>query len=149
VTGRDHYIRADHSLSLLIRIMIKINLTSVLVDDQEKARAFYTDVLGFVTKTDQPMGEHRWLTVVAPEGSREIELLLEPNAHPAAQEYQRALRNDGIPAASFGVEDIKAEFERLTQRGVNFTVEPVTESWGAYAVIDDTRGNLIGLHQAS
>src|SRR5690606_14431373 len=99
---------------------MKINLTSVFVDDQEKALAFYTDVLGFVGKTDVPAGEHRWLTVVSPEAPDGVELLLEPNAHPAAQASQQAIVADGIPAASFAVDDVQAEFDRLTAKGVTF-----------------------------
>ena len=105
---------------------MKIVLTSVLVDDQAKALAFYTDKLGFVKKTDLPAGGARWLTVVSPEAPDGVELLLEPNAHPAAQAYQQALVADGIPATSFAVDDVQAEYERLHARGVTF-VQPPTE----------------------
>ena len=128
---------------------MKIKLASVFVDDQEKALAFYTDVLGFTKKTDIPAGEFRWLTVVSSEGSDEIELVLEPNAHPAAQAYQEAIRESGIPATTFFAEDVQQEYARLQGLGVVFTAEPSTTEWGTSAVFDDTCGNLIGLHQES
>lgn len=126
---------------------MKIDLTSVLVDDQEKALAFYTDILGFTKKTDMPMGAHKWLTVVSSDEPGATELLLEPNANPAAQVYQKALFEQNIPATSFGVEDMEAEYERLSGLGVRFPVTPKSEAWGSYAIFDDTCGNLISLHQ--
>ena len=126
---------------------MKIKLASVFVDDQEKALAFYTDALGFVKKTDIAAGEFRWLTVVSPEASDEIELVLEPNAHAAAKAYQQAIYEDGIPATVFMVEDLQQEFERLKGLGVSFKVEPTKSEWGLDAVLDDTCGNFIGLHQ--
>jgi catechol 2,3-dioxygenase-like lactoylglutathione lyase family enzyme len=126
---------------------MKIKLASIFVDDQEKALAFYTDVLGFVKKTDIAAGEFRWLTVVSPGGSDDIELVLEPNVHPAAQAYQKAIYGDGIPATVFMVEDLEQEFERLKGLGVSFKVEPTKSEWGVDAVLDDTCGNFIGLHQ--
>ena len=126
---------------------MKIDLTSVLVDDQEKALAFYTDILGFTKKTDMPMGAHKWLTVVSSDEPGATELLLEPNVNPAAQVYQKALFEQNIPATSFGVEDMEAEYERLSGLGVRFPVTPKTEAWGSYAIFDDTCGNLISLHQ--
>lgn len=126
---------------------MKIDLTSVLVDDQEKALAFYTDILGFTKKTDMPMGSHKWLTVVSSDEPGATELLLEPNVNPAAQVYQKALFEQNIPATSFGVEDMEAEYERLSGLGVRFPVTPKTEAWGSYAIFDDTCGNLISLHQ--
>jgi catechol 2,3-dioxygenase-like lactoylglutathione lyase family enzyme len=122
---------------------MRINLTSVLVDDQAKALAFYTDVLGFVTKNDIPLGEHRWLTVVSPESPDGTELLLEPDAHPAARPFKAALVEDGIPFASFAVDDVRAEHERLRARGVAFIQEPTEMGPVTTAVFDDTCGNLI------
>jgi len=122
---------------------MRITLTSVLVDDQAKALAFYTDVLGFVKKTDVPLGEHRWLTVVSPEGPDGPELLLEPSDHPAVRPFKDALVADGIPFTSFAVDDVQAEFERLTAAGVRFTQEPTDMGPVTTAVLDDTCGNLI------
>ncbi|AJP00523.1 VOC family protein [Streptomyces leeuwenhoekii] len=122
---------------------MKIHLTSVFVDDQEKALRFYTDVLGFVTKHDVPLGADRWLTVVSPEDPDGTELLLEPSGHPAVRPYRTALAQDGIPAASFAVDDVRAEFDRLRERGVRFTQEPLETGPVTTAVFDDTCGNLI------
>ena len=122
---------------------MKIVVTSVLVDDQAKALRFYTEVLGFVTKTDIPMGEARWLTVVSPEDPDGTELLLEPDNHPAARPYKQALMEDGLPFTSFAVGDVRAEVERLRALGVRFTQEPVTMGPVTTAVFDDTCGNLI------
>jgi catechol 2,3-dioxygenase-like lactoylglutathione lyase family enzyme len=122
---------------------MKIYITSVFVDDQEKALRFYTDVLGFVKKTEIPMGEHRWLTVVSPENGEGPELLLEPDSHPAARPFKEALVEDGIPFTSFAVADVRAEYERLRSAGVRFTQEPVTMGPVTMAVLDDTCGNLI------
>jgi catechol 2,3-dioxygenase-like lactoylglutathione lyase family enzyme len=122
---------------------MRINLTSVLVDDQDKALAFYTDVLGFVKKTEVPVGEHRWLTVVSPEEPDGTELLLEPDSHPAAGPFKRALVDDGIPFTSFAVEDVHAEHERLSALGVRFTQAPANMGPVTTAVLDDTCGNLI------
>jgi len=127
---------------------MKINLTSVLVDDQSKALAFYTDVLGFVKKNDVPLGEHRWLTVVSPEDPDGPELVLEPDAHPAAPPFKHALVADGIPFTSFAVDDVQATFERLTERGVRFTQEPTEMGPVTTAVLDDTCGNLIQIAAA-
>lgn len=128
---------------------MRIHLTSVFVDDQEKALRFYTDVLGFVTKHDVPVGADRWLTVVSPENPEGTELLLEPSGHPAVGPYRTALRQDGIPAASFAVDDVRAEYERLRGLGVDFTQEPVEMGPVTMAVLDDTCGNLIQLQQTS
>ena len=122
---------------------MRIHLTSVFVDDQEKALRFYTDVLGFVAKNDFPLGEHRWLTVASPEDLHGTELLLEPDVHPAAKPYASALAEDGIPAASFAVDDVQAEYERLTKLGVRFTQEPLQMGPATTAILDDTCGNLI------
>ncbi|CAM5618146.1 MULTISPECIES: VOC family protein [Streptomyces] len=122
---------------------MRIHITSVFVDDQEKARSFYTDVLGFVKKHDVPVGTDRWLTVVSPEDLDGTELLLEPSGHPAVQPYKTALVEDGIPAASFAVDDVHAEFERLRGLGVRFTQEPTEMGPLTTAVLDDTCGNLI------
>ena len=122
---------------------MRINVTSVLVDDQDKALRFYTDVLGFVKKTEIPLGEARWLTVVSPEEPEGTELLLEPDAHPAAKPFKQALVADGIPFTSFAVDDVRSEFERLRSLGVQFTQEPVEAGPVTTAVFDDTCGNLI------
>lgn len=126
---------------------MRIVVTSVLVDDQEKALQFYTDVLGFVKKTDIPMGEARWLTVVSPQDPDGTELLLEPDAHPAAGPFKEALVADGIPYTSFGVDDVQAEFNRLRDRGVRFTQEPLEMGPVTTAVFDDGCGNLIQIAQ--
>jgi catechol 2,3-dioxygenase-like lactoylglutathione lyase family enzyme len=124
---------------------MRINLASVLVDDQDKALAFYTDVLGFVKKTEVPLGDdgHRWLTVVSPEEPDGTELVLEPDGHPAAGPFKRALVADGIPFTSFAVADVNAEHERLLARGVRFTQAPLDMGPVTTAVFDDTCGNLI------
>jgi catechol 2,3-dioxygenase-like lactoylglutathione lyase family enzyme len=122
---------------------MRINLASVFVDDQSKALAFYTDVLGFVKKNDMPAGEFRWLTVVSPEAPDGPELLLEPDNHPAAKPFKEALVADGIPFTSFAVDDARAEFDRLSGLGVRFTQEPLQVGPVVTAVLDDTCGNLI------
>ncbi|MET8290598.1 VOC family protein [Streptomyces sp. NPDC048448] len=122
---------------------MKIHLSSVFVDDQEKALRFYTDVLGFVKKHDVPLGEDRWLTVVSPEDPDGTQLLLEPSGHPAVRPYKTALVQDGIPATSFAVDDVQAEFNRLRELGVYFTQEPLEMGPVTTAVLDDTCGNLI------
>jgi catechol 2,3-dioxygenase-like lactoylglutathione lyase family enzyme len=128
---------------------MRINLTSVLVDDQEQALGFYTDVLGFRKKTDIPMGEHRWITVVSPEDPDGTELVLEPAGHPAAKPFKEALVADGIPYTSFAVDDVHKEYERLRALGVRFTQEPTQMGSVTTAVLDDTCGNLIMIaHQA-
>ncbi len=126
---------------------MKIVVTSVLVDDQEKALQFYTKVLGFSKKTDIPMGHSRWLTVVSPSTPDGVELLLEPDEHPAAKPFKQALVTDGIPYTSFGVDDIEAEHERLVALGVTFTQPPVAMGPVMTAVFDDTCGNLIQIAQ--
>jgi catechol 2,3-dioxygenase-like lactoylglutathione lyase family enzyme len=123
--------------------MFRITITSVFVDDQAKAEAFYTGVLGFVKKQDVPMGEHRWLTVVSAAEPDGVELLLEPSEHPAAGPFKKALVTDGIPFTSFAVEDVHAEAERLKAAGVVFTQEPADLGPVVTAVFDDTCGNLI------
>ncbi len=122
---------------------MRIYLTSVYVDDQDKALAFYTDILGFEKKVEVPVGEHRWLTVISPEDPDGPELLLEPDAHPASRAFKTALRADGIPLTSFAVEDIRKEHERLQGLGVQFTMEPTEMGPVTIAVFDDTCGNLI------
>ena len=122
---------------------MRINLTSVLVDDQEKALRFYTEILGFVKKEDVPIGEARWLTVVSPEDPDGTELLLEPDRHPAAKPFKQALVDDGIPYTSFAVDDVNAEYDRLSALGVRFTREPLEMPTVTIAVLDDTCGNLI------
>ena len=122
---------------------MRINLTSVLVDDQDKAERFYTEVLGFRKKTEIPMGRHRWLTVVSPDDPDGVELVLEPDEHPAARPFKQALVADGIPFTSFAVEDVEREYERLLGLGVRFTQPPVDMGPATTAVFDDTCGNLI------
>lgn len=122
---------------------MRINLTSVLVDDQDKALRFYTEILGFVKKTEVPMGEHRWLTVVSPEDPDGVELVLEPDAHPAVRPFKEALVADGIPFTSFAVGDVREEYDRLRGLGVTFTQKPASMGPVTTAVLDDTCGNLI------
>ena len=122
---------------------MRIYITSVPVDDQAKALRFYTEVLGFEKKTDVPVGEHRWLTVVSPEARDGTELLLEPDGHPAARPFKAALVADGIPYTSFAVDDVSAEYERLRALGVRFTQPPTEMGPTTTAVFDDTCGNLI------
>lgn len=127
--------------------MIRIVLTSVLVDDQRKALKFYTEKLGFKLKHDIPLGEHSWLTVVSAADPDGVELVLEPDAHPAARPFKAALVADGIPATSLGVDDVRAEYGRLSAAGVQFTQPPVSMGPVITAVFDDTCGNLIQLAQ--
>ena len=127
--------------------MITISTTSVLVDDQAKALQFYTDVLGFVKKTDVPLGDFRWLTVVSPAAPDGVQLLLEPNAHAAAKVFQKALLDDGIPLTSFAVDDIQAEYERMRKLGVVFRTNPTKAGPVTIATLEDTCGNLIQLAQ--
>jgi len=122
---------------------MRIKLTSVFVDNQDKALKFYTDVLGFVKKSDVPVGEFKWLTVVSPEEPNGVELLLEPNDNSAAKTFQKAIFEQGIPIASFAVENVQKEFERLKKLGVAFTTEPTDAGPVTIAVLNDTCGNLI------
>ncbi|MCW2534638.1 MAG: glyoxalase/bleomycin resistance protein/dioxygenase [Modestobacter sp.] len=122
---------------------MRINLASIYVDDQDKALRFYTEVLGFAPKTEIPMGEHRWLTVVSPEDPDGVELVLEPDEHPAAKPFKEALVADGIPFTSFAVPDVHAETARLKALGVTFTQEPLSMGPVTTAVLDDTCGNLV------
>lgn len=122
---------------------MRINVTSVFVDDQATALKFYTEVLGFVKKHDEPAGEYRWLTVVSPEQPDGVELLLEPSTHPAAGPFKKALVADGIPLTQFAVDDVQAEYERLKGLGVTFIQEPTEMGPVTTAVFDDTCGNLI------
>jgi len=124
---------------------MRIELTSVFVDDQAAALAFYTDVLGFEVRHDVPLGEHRWLTVVSPEQPDGPELLLEPAAHPAVGPYRAALRADGLPAGQFTVDDVEAEVERLGSLGVEVVQPPIDLGDVVMAVVDDTCGNLVQL----
>src|SRR5215471_6391237 len=127
---------------------MKIVVSSVFVDDQNKALAFYTQKLGFVKKTEVPLGgTMRWLTVVSPDDRDGTELVLEPDSHPAVGPFKRALVQDGIPFASFAVDDVRAEYERLRAHGVVFTQPPVAMGPVTTAVLDDTCGNLIQLAQ--
>jgi predicted enzyme related to lactoylglutathione lyase len=126
---------------------MKIIVTSLFVDDQDKALEFYSKTLGFVKKHDVPMGEFRWITLVSPNDPDGTELLLEPNQHPAAKEYQQKIFSEGIPATMFGVADIQEEYKRLRELGVKFTMEPTTMGEMTLAVFDDTCGNLIQIAQ--
>jgi len=128
---------------------MKIYITSVFVDDQDKALTFYTEVLGFVKKNDIPVGEFKWLTVVSPEEPDGVELLLEPNDNPAAQTFQKSIFKQGIPLKSFAVENVQNEYERLTKLGVKFSMEPTQTGPVTVAVFDDTCGNLIQIAQMS
>ena len=126
---------------------MKIKLTSVFVDDQAKALEFYTKLLGFVKKQDIPLGQFKWLTVVSPDDANGTELLLEPNDNSAAKAFQQAIYQQGIPLASFFVDDIQREYEKLKKRGVTFTMEPTKVPGSSIAVFDDTCGNLIQIVQ--
>jgi catechol 2,3-dioxygenase-like lactoylglutathione lyase family enzyme len=128
--------------------MPRITVTSVYVDDQDKALRFYTDVLGFMKKTEIPLGEARWLTVVSSDDVDGTELLLEPDGHPAVRPFKEALQADGIPFTSFGVDDVNAEHERLRALGVRFTQAPLAAGPVTTAVFDDTCGNLIQIATA-
>ena len=126
---------------------MRIKLTSIMVDDQEKALRFYTDVLGFKKKHDIPVGEFRWITVTSSEGRDDLELALEPNANPAGKTFQSAMFDQGIPLAAFEVSDIAGEYARLTAQGVAFTRKPEKAGPVTLAVMADTCGNLIQLYQ--
>jgi len=126
---------------------MRIKLTSVYVDDQDKALRFYTEALGFVTKLDFPVGQVRWLTVVSPEEPDGVQLLLEPDGNPAAKAFKAALFEQGVPLASFFVDDMQKEFERMKQAGVVFTMEPTQIGPTTVAIFQDTCGNLIQLTQ--
>lgn len=122
---------------------MRIYITSVFVSDQDKARHFYTDILGFVVKHEIPLGEHKWLTLVSPGNEDGPELCLEPAEHPAVPPFRDALVADGIPFTSFAVEDVQAEYDRLVERGVVFTQKPTDMGPVTVATLDDTCGNLI------
>ena len=128
-------------------INMKIKLSSIFVDDQDKALKFYTEILGFVKKEDIPMGEYRWLTVVSPEGPDDLELVLEPNANSAAATYQKAIFEQGIPATSFASDNVQEEFKKLKELGVEFKMEPTKAGDVILAIFNDTCGNYIQLHQ--
>jgi len=126
---------------------MRLYITSVLVEDQENARKFYTEKLGFKVRIDEPVGEFRWLTLVSPEGSRDIQLLLEPVGFPPAKVYQKSLYDAGIPINSFETDDIQTEYERLKGLGVVFKSEPAETGNAVIAVFEDTCGNLVQLVQ--
>ncbi|MDF3058710.1 MAG: Glyoxalase/bleomycin resistance protein/dioxygenase [Rariglobus sp.] len=130
---------------------MKIKLNSIFVENQDKALAFYTGVLGFKPSKDIPMEscEFRWITVVSPEGHPDVELVLEPNANPAAKVYQEALVKQGIPITAFEVDDIVAEAKRLKQAGVQFTMDPTDAGPVKIAIFADTCGNLIQIYQVT
>jgi predicted enzyme related to lactoylglutathione lyase len=126
---------------------MKIGVCSVMVDDQDKALKFYTEILGFIKKTDVPMGEHKWLTVVSPEARDGVELLLEPMGFPPARIFQKELFDAGIPWTSFQVEDIEKEYERMLNLGVQFSMKPTKMGPVTVAVFNDTCGNNIQIAQ--
>lgn len=126
---------------------MKIIVTSIFVQDQDKALEFYSETLGFVKKQDVPAGEFRWITLVSPDDQDGTELLLEPNVHPAAKEYQKKIFDEGIPATMFGVTDVHKEYKRLMEQGVKFTMEPTEMGEVTLAVFEDTCGNLIQIAQ--
>lgn len=126
---------------------MRIKLTSIMVDDQDKALKFYTEIFGFVKKHEIPVGEYKWLTVVSPEGPNDLELSLEPNANPAGRAFQEAMFKQGIPIAAFETEDIEREVKRLKSLRVTFTQEPTKTGPVTIAVCSDTCGNLIQLYQ--
>ena len=126
---------------------MRIKLTSIMVEDQDKALKFYTEVLGFQKKHEIPVGEYKWLTVVSPEGPRDVELSLEPNANPAGKTFQEAMFAQSIPLAAFEVADIEGEYARLKTHGVVFTREPTKAGPVTIAVFSDTCGNLNQLYQ--
>jgi catechol 2,3-dioxygenase-like lactoylglutathione lyase family enzyme len=126
---------------------VRIAFTSILVDDQDRALAFYTDMLGFLPKTDFPVGDFRWITVVSPDAPDGTELVLEPNVNPAALAFQTAMHEQGIPLTAFQVDDIAGEYARLREKGVVFTQEPTEAGPVTIALFDDTCGNLIQIFQ--
>lgn len=126
---------------------MKVIVMSIFVDDQDKALEFYAEKLGFIKRHDVPVGEFRWITLVSPEDENGTEVLLEPNNHPAAKEYQKKIFADGIPATMFGVTDIQAEYNRLKELGVEFSVEPTEMGETTIAVFNDTCGNFIQIAQ--
>ena len=128
---------------------MRIHVTSVLVENQDEALRFYTEVLGFVKKVEVPRGDHRWITVVSPDDPDGCELLLEPDSHPAAKPWKAALVNDGIPSTSFAVDDVHSECDRLRGLGVRFTQDPLRVGPVTTAVFDDTCGNLIQIEQTT
>lgn len=127
--------------------VMKIKLSSVFVDDQEKALKFYTEVLGFVKSKDVPVGEYKWLTVVSPENPHGVELLLEPSDNPATQAFKKAIFEQGIPLTAFAVDDLETEYQRLKSLGVRFSMPPTEMGPTRIAVFDDTCGNYIQIYQ--
>ncbi len=126
---------------------MKIQLSSVFVNDQDQALKFYTDILGFLKKREIPLGEYKWLTVVSPDAPDGVELLLEPNSNPAAQVFQKAIFEQGIPMTAFAVDDIQKEYVRLKNLGVEFSMEPTNMGTTTVAIFEDTCGNLIQIYQ--
>jgi predicted enzyme related to lactoylglutathione lyase len=130
-----------------LAVSITIRLVSIPVDDQAKALEFYTEKFGFEKRADVSQGDYRWLTVTAPEGRPDVELVLEPNVNPASKAYQASLREQGIPITAFFSDDLDADYERLVGLGVTFTKELTDMPWGKLAILDDTCGNLVQLQQ--
>ncbi len=125
---------------------MRVTWVSLFVDEQESARRFYTESLGFIVKQDVPLGADRWLTLVSPMDRDGVELVLEPAGHPAVRQFRAALASDGIPAHSFAVDDVDDEYERLRALGVHFTQAPAAMGATTTAIFDDTCGNLIQIH---
>jgi len=140
---KDNELNAVHKKG----INMKIKLSSIFVSDQDKALKFYTEILGFVKKEDIPMGKYRWLTVISPGGSDDLELVLEPNANSAAATYQKTIFDQGIPATSFASDNVQEEFEKLKKLGVEFKMEPTEAGPTTLAIFNDTCGNYIQIHQ--
>jgi catechol 2,3-dioxygenase-like lactoylglutathione lyase family enzyme len=138
--------RSQYSTSIG-RAIVRIVVTSIFVSDQEQALRFYTETLGFVAKSDFPVGQHRWLTVVEPDAPHGVQLLLEPDVHPAVRPFKEALVRDRVPATSFAVDDVLDEFARLRELGVVFIQEPIEMGSTVIAIFDDTVGNLIQIAQ--
>jgi catechol 2,3-dioxygenase-like lactoylglutathione lyase family enzyme len=126
---------------------MRIKLTSIMVDDQDKALKFYTEILGFQKKVEIPAGEYRWLTVVSPDEPNGTELVLEPNANPASKVYQKALFDQGIPLTALEVDDAQTEYERLQKLGVVFSMKPTKMGPATIAIFEDTCGNRIQIYQ--
>jgi len=126
---------------------MRIKLVSIMVDNQDRALRFYTEVLGFRPCQDIPVGEFRWITVVSPDGHPDVELSLEPNANPAGKAFQEAMFKQGIPVAAFEVDNVRSEYKRLSEKGVSFTMKPTPSGSVTLAVFADSCGNLIQIYQ--
>lgn len=141
--GISKFIKKRYNFQNKGEFQMDITVTSLFVEDQQKALKFYTGILGFVKKHDEPVGEYRWIALVSPQNQEGTELLLEPNNHPASREYQERIYDEGIPATMFGVDDIQKEYQALVDKGVKFSIEPTKAGDVTIAIFDDTCGNLI------